>query len=353
MFHKLSEVAKRNPFSSPIISKASCESNVTGNREITTAAATEYSCEYGSAKYYAICGFGGILSCGLTHTALVPLDLVKCRIQVDPAKYGSLLKALKITVKENGVRGLALGWAPTFIGYSMQGLFKFGCYEVFKSLYSSLLGEERTYLWRTSLYLAASASAEFFADIALAPMEAVKVRIQTQPGWETTLRTGVPRIMREEGLAGFYKGVVPLWGRQIPYTMMKFACFERTVEALYRYVVPKKRDDCSKPEQLVVTFAAGYIAGIFCALVSHPADSIVSKLNSDSGSTMFQAARDLGFKGMWKGLGPRILMIGTLTALQWFIYDFVKVWFRLPRPPPPEMPKSLKKKQLALQQQAQ
>lgn len=30
-------------------------------------------------------------------------------------------------------------------------------------------------MWRTSLYLAASASAEFFADIALSPMEAVKV----------------------------------------------------------------------------------------------------------------------------------------------------------------------------------
>jgi solute carrier family 25 phosphate transporter 3 len=150
----------------------------------------------------------------------------------------------------------------------------------------------------------------------------------------------------------FYKGVVPLWGRQIPYTMMKFACFERTVEALYRYVVPKKRDDCSKPEQLVVTFAAGYIAGVFCALVSHPADSIVSKLNSDVGSTMFQAAKNLGWKGMWKGLGPRILMIGTLTALQWFIYDFVKVSFRLPRPPPPEMPESLKKK-LVLQPQTQ
>jgi len=37
-------------------------------------------------------------------------------------------------------------------------------------------------------------------------------------------------------------------------------------------------------------------------------------------------------------------MIGTLTALQWFIYDGVKVYFRLPRPPPPEMPESLKKK---------
>lgn len=53
--------------------------------------------------------------------------------------------------------------------------------------------------------------------------------------------------------------------------------------------------------------------------------------------------------GMWKGLGPRIIMIGTLTALQWFIYDSVKVYFRLPRPPPPEMPESLKRK-LAQQQ---
>ena len=37
-------------------------------------------------------------------------------------------------------------------------------------------------------------------------------------------------------------------------------------------------------------------------------------------------------------------MIGTLTALQWFIYDSVKVYFRLPRPPPPEMLESLKQK---------
>ena len=61
------------------------------------------------------------------------------------------------------------------------------------------------------------------------------------------------------GVCRFYKGLVPLWARQIPYTMMKFACFERTVEALYKYVVPKPRAECSKPEQLVVTFAAGYI----------------------------------------------------------------------------------------------
>lgn len=88
--------------------------------------------------------------------------------------------------------------------------------------------------------------------------------------------------------------------RQIPYTMMKFAAFERTVEFLYKYVVPVPRDTLSKPKQLVVTFAAGYIAGVFCAIVSHPADSVVSKLNSDKGSTAWQAAKDLGMVGEYQ-----------------------------------------------------
>ena len=107
--------------------------------------------------------------------------------------------------------------------------------------------------------------------------------------------------------------------------MMKFACFERTVEAIYAYVVPKPRDQCSKSEQLVVTFAAGYIAGVFCAIVSHPADTLVSYMNKVQGATLGSGVKDLGFKGLWGGLGPRIIMIGTLTALQWFIYDAVKV----------------------------
>ncbi|XP_025319892.1 phosphate carrier protein, mitochondrial-like [Canis lupus familiaris] len=205
-------------------------------------------------------------------------------------------------------------------------------------------GEENAYLWRTSLYLAASASAEFFADIALAPMEAAKVRIQTQPGYANILRDAAPKMYKEEGLKAFYKGVAPLWMRQIPYTMMKFACFERTVEALYKFVVPKPRSECSKAEQLVVTFVAGYIAGVFCAVVSHPADSVVLVLNKEKGSSASQVLQRLGFKGVWKGLFAHIIMIGTLTALQWFIYDSVKVYFRLPRPPPPEMPESLKKK---------
>ncbi|XP_017073259.1 phosphate carrier protein, mitochondrial [Drosophila eugracilis] len=318
---------------------------LTPHHSIAAAAVAEGdSCEFGSNHYFLLCGLGGIISCGSTHTMVVPLDLVKCRLQVDPAKYKSVFNGFRISLAEEGVRGLAKGWAPTFIGYSMQGLCKFGLYEVFKKVYGDAIGEENAFLYRTGLYLAASASAEFFADIALAPMEAAKVKIQTTPGFAKTLREALPKMTAQEGVAAFYKGLVPLWMRQIPYTMMKFACFERTLELLYKYVVPKPRADCTKGEQLVVTFAAGYIAGVFCAIVSHPADTVVSKLNQAKGASALDVAKQLGWAGLWGGLVPRIVMIGTLTAAQWFIYDAVKVFLRMPRPPPPEMPESLKKK---------
>ena len=70
---------------------------------------------------------------------------------------------------------------------------------------------------------------------------------------------------------------MPLWGRQIPYTMMKFACFERTVEALYKFVVPKPRSECSKGEQLIVTVIAGYI-GLCHLFVNY--GSVISERHS-------------------------------------------------------------------------
>ena len=100
----------------------------------------------------------------------------------------------RCSYREEGFFGLTKGWAPTLIGYSFQGLGKFGFYELFKHLYGGVLGEEYAYTYRTLLYLFSSASAEFFADILLAPWEATKIRIQTQDNWASGLRQGLPKL---------------------------------------------------------------------------------------------------------------------------------------------------------------
>lgn len=137
-------------------------------------------------------------------------------------------------MSEEGPKGLYRGWLPTAIGYSLQGLFKFGLYEFFKIYYAKLVGERIAYDWRTAVYLLSSASAEVFADIALCPFEAIKVKIQTDPEYPADFRKALQIALQEGGVGGLYKGLVPLWCRQIPYTMMKFASFEKTVEWLYK-----------------------------------------------------------------------------------------------------------------------
>jgi solute carrier family 25 (mitochondrial phosphate transporter), member 3 len=58
--------------------------------------------------------------------------------------------------------------------------------------------------------------------------------------------------------------------------------------------------------------------------VSHPADVMVSKLNSErqpgesAGGAMSRIYSRIGFAGLWNGLPVRIVMIGTLTGLQWY-----------------------------------
>ncbi|KAJ1913545.1 Cu/Pi carrier [Mycoemilia scoparia] len=294
--------------------------------------------EINSAKYFYTCAVGGALACGLTHTFVTPLDLVKCRLQVDKTLYNGIFDGWKKIFKAEGISGLFTGWGPTFIGYTLQGTCKYGFYDYFKYLYPTIVGEETANKYRTLLYLSASASAEVIADVALCPLEATKIRMQTSttPFASSTLEA-LRKINAAEGLNGFYKGLTPLWLRQVPYTMVKFATFEKTVEAIYKHCLSHPKEYYNKAQQLGVTFTAGYIAGIFCAIVSHPADTLVSKLNNvaksegeSTGTLAVKILKDLGFKGVWAGLTPRIMMVGTLTALQWFIYDTFKVMTGLP-----------------------
>ena len=289
-----------------------------------------------SPQYFYTSAVAGVASCGLTHLFTTPLDLVKCRLQVDKKRYTGTFNGLSTIYKSEGVKGLYRGGLPTAIGYSLQGACKFGLYEFFKFKYSEMAGPENAYKYKTWIYLAGSASAEFFADIALCPLEALKVKAQTNDAWPKSMSAAVSKVLKEDGFSGFYRGLSPLWGRQIPYTMMKFASFETIVEMIYKKM-GKPKSDFNKAQQLGVSFIGGYIAGVFCAAVSHPADTMVSKMNNmkrgpnEGGLQVAKKIyKDIGFGGLWTGFGARVIMVGTLTALQWFIYDAFKTAAGLP-----------------------
>jgi len=282
-------------------------------------------------SYYKKCMMGGILSCGITYTIVCPLDIVKCRMQASPGLYSGVGDGFRQIKATKGLSGFTLGWAPTLIGYSAQGFGKFGFYEIFKDVYRSAAGENAK-KYQTLGFALSSACAEIIADCLLCPWEALKVKMQTsaEGTFPTSAVKGFKQIQATEGTNGFYKGLTPLWCRQVPYTIVKFVAFEKIVSQFYSKVFTKPKSEYSGSTQLMVTFMSGYIAGVFCAFVSHPADTMVSILNkressASTGQQVKEIYSEIGFNGLWKGLGTRIFMVGTLTCLQWVIYDSFKV----------------------------
>ncbi|KAL4349364.1 hypothetical protein AHAS_Ahas10G0034600 [Arachis hypogaea] len=57
--------------------------------------------------------------------------------------------------------------------------------------------------YKTFIFLAGSTSTEVIADIALYPMKAVKVRVQTQPGFARDLSNRLPKFIKAESARGY------------------------------------------------------------------------------------------------------------------------------------------------------
>lgn len=283
-----------------------------------------------SLSDYAKFGLAGAIGCGTTHSAMVPIDVVKTRIQLEPTIYNQgMVSSFRKIVSEEGAGALLTGFGPTLIGYSLQGAFKFGGYEVFKKLFIDVLGYDTAVNYKNSIYMGSAAIAEFFADIALCPLEATRIRLVSQPSFANGLVGGFSRILKEEGVGSFYNGFTPILFKQIPYNISKFLVFERAAETYFGFVGPKEQ--LSSSAATGINLLAGLTAGLAAAIVSQPADTLLSKVNkakkAPGQSTLgllAQLAKQLGFVGSFAGLPTRLIMVGTLTSLQFGIYGTLK-----------------------------
>ena len=111
--------------------------------------------------------------------------------------------------------------------------------------------------------------------------------------------------------------------------MAKFVVYEKVAETVYKNFVDKST--ASNGTNTAVNLGSGLIAGFAAALVSQPADTMLSKINKTKGlpgestmSRLGKIGRELGLKGSFAGLPARLFMVGTLTAGQFAIYGDIK-----------------------------
>merc|ERR1719198_871270 len=173
--------------------------------------------------------------------------------------------------------------------------------------------------------------AEFIADIFLCPLEATRIKLVSNPSYAPNMMAAMPKIIKDEGvLKGFYSGFVPILFKQVPYTMAKFAVQGAAADKISA-AANIDVSTASDGVKLAVSLSSGVVAGVAAAIMSHPADTLLSVINKPGaggeGSMVVRLGRvaaEIGFvKLATNGLPARCVMIGTLTAGQFGIFDIV------------------------------
>lgn len=203
--------------------------------------------------------------------------------------------------------------------------------ELFKVQFTKNLGDQKAWDSKTSIYLASAAMAEFVADVFLCPLEACRIVLVNDPAYADSLPATASRLIKEKGfVGGFYSGFIPMLFKQIPYTMAKFA-----VQGAASDVIAKTGGfdivNGTAGAKMTVALSSGVVAGVVAAIISHPADSLLSKVNKAGAggnggmiSRLANITKETGLLTLCtQGLGARCVMIGTLTAGQFAIFDSV------------------------------
>ncbi|GAA5969848.1 hypothetical protein JCM11641_008059 [Rhodosporidiobolus odoratus] len=278
------------------------------------------------AKFFA----SGAACCLLSHGGMVPIDVVKTRMQLEPQlKKLGMVGTTRHVVAEEGLKGLATGFGSTAVGYFFQGGAKFAGYEFFKLKLAEASGENAVRN-RTAIYLGGAAIAEFFADILLTPLEAVRIRLVSNRKYATNLATGFKRMASEGGARELYAGFVPILAKQIPYAVGQFLVNELAHEAVYKRLSKEKLENLSTGEETAITLGCGITAGFAAAILSQPADTLLSQINKGEGgsgsaaSKLILLAKQAGPVGLFAGLGPRMIMTAGLVSSQFYLYGIIK-----------------------------
>ena len=111
--------------------------------------------------------------------------------------------------------------------------------------------------------------------------------------------------------------------------MTKFVVYEKVSEYAYANFFDKATT--SNAMNTTINLGSGLIAGFAAAIISQPADTMLSKINKTKGlpgegttSRLIKIAKELGLRGSYSGIGARLFMVGTLTAGQFAIYGDIK-----------------------------
>jgi hypothetical protein len=177
-----------------------------------------------------------------------PADVVLVRMQADGKlplqqrrNYKNAIDGLIKIIKDEGILKLWRGSGPNTNRAMLMAVGQLASYDQCKQLLLKLSYFEDD----TKTHLTASFMAAFIATVITNPLDVIKTRIMNQQKqsshegiiYKNSFDCAI-KVLKTEGLLGFYKGFIPYFARLGPQTILTFIFFEK-FSVLWDYLKKK------------------------------------------------------------------------------------------------------------------
>lgn len=320
----------------------------------------------------------GLLAGGSSTILLHPLDVAKTRMQISGS--GSTIAVIRHTCNTAGLaRGVYRGLGTNLIGGAVGWAVYFAWYGETKRLalylrsaYASTQhdgaggadgaydtggrgrevggGQEQARLSATE-YLLSAALAGALTAACTNPVWVVKTRLlntdRADPAAYRSFTHGLRRILRDEGFAGLWRGLVPsLLG--VAHGSLQFALYEKLKDNRRRSLTAASASASASASGSTTAGSAAAQLGTWdylelsassklaATLLTYPYQVLRSRMQWHSGARRSMAAtfadvyRKDGAAGFYRGLTPNLARVVPATCVTLCVYEATRAAFTAP-----------------------
>lgn len=269
-----------------------------------------------SALSLAAGALGGATEAAVTY----PFEFSKTRAQLPEfsgARKPGVLTILSKVAKEDGVRAIYTGCSTLIVGTAFKAGVRFLTYDSIKNV----LADESGKLSMGRGIVAGMAAGSVEAVVAVAPTERIKTALIDDARGQRRFHGGLHAarvLMQEQGVSALYRGLVSTIAKQSATSATRMGAYNALKETANQFDLPNNA---------AVTFANGAIAGTVAVYASQPFDTVKTRAQSTTGSSIPNACRDImkerGLTGFWAGSTMRLGRLVLSGGIVFSVYEAV------------------------------
>ncbi|CAJ1954899.1 unnamed protein product [Cylindrotheca closterium] len=269
----------------------------------------------------------GGLGNSISRTIIAPLERTRVQMIADAGRYPSMLACMQDIFKVEGITGFWAGNALNIGRIAPQMAIAFYAKDYFKVVYAGE-GNKPTPLQT----LAASMSSGIVCQTGVYPIDLIRTRLMTSPGAYDGMLDCLKSTVKEEGMRGLYKGLLPANMFAVPYYGTQFFVYDMLK---VQYTTFNRPPDDPRPANPLIGIPLGAISSMTACFVAFPFQMAWKRLQvqgiggrpiqySGTVDCLRQVVAKEGIKGVYAGLVPNLIKLAPTGAISFLAVEAIK-----------------------------